>query len=202
MGKVVSGASVTPPPGDQANEVLSGTFSATGVSGPFPAFGWFNVSLWGSIATALTTTSGSASATVGSGTGLVQGMGVNGVNVPAGTTIATVSGTSVTLAFPPGFTAADVVGGVDNTATYATTAVSGSVQLEKTFDGGATWLIASYQPTGDAALFTNPQSVSLTFNEVERGVAYRMNCVGYTSGTLHYRLSATGLGNTTFGPRG
>lgn len=203
MGKQLL-SSQTPPAGDQANSVVSGTFTGVGTSGPFGVYGWFNVAVWGSVATSLTTTSGSSSATVSSGTGLTQGMGVNSPagNVPPGTTLATVSGTNVTLAFPPGFTAANVTGGTDAAASFGTVAVAGTLQLERTFDGGSTWVIHDYPPTGGTMVFTNPGSVSLILNEVERGVFYRINCVGYTSGTVNYRLSGSGLANTAFGPRG
>lgn len=47
--------------------------------------------------TTLTTTSGSASATVASATGLAVGMYITSTNVPAGTTIASFTGTTITM---------------------------------------------------------------------------------------------------------
>lgn len=47
--------------------------------------------------TTLTTTSGSNSATVGNATGIAPGMYVTNANVPAGTTITAISGTTLTL---------------------------------------------------------------------------------------------------------
>lgn len=47
--------------------------------------------------TTLTTTSGSASATVASATGLSQGMYIQSANVPSGTTISSISGTTITM---------------------------------------------------------------------------------------------------------
>jgi hypothetical protein len=65
----------------------------------------------------------------------------------------------------------------------------GSVQLEKSFDEGATWCqlyaggvqLKQWSYTG-----TN---IAETYEESEAGVLYRLNCTSYTSGTLTYRLS-------------
>ena len=86
--------------GDQANSVLSGTLLGVGPGRCFAFRGPMNFSLWASINTTLTTTNGSLSATVGSATGLAAGAAINGVNVPNGTTIGVLSGTTVTLALP------------------------------------------------------------------------------------------------------
>ena len=95
------GAAGTPPAGDLAQAVLSGVISAVGPTAPFPFQGWGNFSLWASVKTTLTTTAGSLTASVGSGTGIAAGGSVNSANVPPGTTWATFSGTSGTLALPP-----------------------------------------------------------------------------------------------------
>ena len=63
---------------------------------------------------------------------------------------------------------------------------SATVQIERSFDGGTTWLPL----TADAIAiekFTAPCSESL--QEDEAGVLYRFNCTAYTSGTVNYRLS-------------
>lgn len=93
-------ASGLPNTGDQANSVLSGTFSAVGPGRCFAFRGPMNFALWASINTTLTTTNASLSATVGSATGLTAGAAINSVNVPPGTTIGVLSGTTVTLALP------------------------------------------------------------------------------------------------------
>lgn len=61
-----------------------------------------------------------------------------------------------------------------------------TVQLERSFDGGTTWLPLT---NGATQLYnwTAPASESKTESEV--GVLYRLNCTAYTSGTVNYRLS-------------
>jgi len=204
------GVQLTPPPSqtpasnDQADSVLQGTITAVGATGGFSVFGPFNFTLWGTVATALTTTNGTTSASVSSGTGISAGMTVISPagNVPLGTTWATFSGTSGTLAFPPGFTSANVVSGTDSGATFATVAVTATVQLERTHDGGATWIPAGIGGAGQQAIYTNPGGFTAQIVEVERGISYRVNCTAYSSGVLHYRLSGTAIGKTTFGPWG
>ena len=94
-------ASGLPPTGDRANAVVSGTFTAVGPGKPFAVRGPMNMMAWGVFKTSLTTTAGSTSASVVSGTNMATGQTVNSVNVPPGTTWLTFSGTSGTLAFAP-----------------------------------------------------------------------------------------------------
>jgi len=61
----------------------------------------------------------------------------------------------------------------------------GTVQLERSFDNGTTWLPIT--ALGSSITFTAPASES--FEEPEVGVIYRLNCTAYTSGTVNYRLS-------------
>lgn len=72
-----------------------------------------------------------------------------------------------------------------------------SVQLERSFDGGTTWYVRSVDGTGTQAVYgTTPnKDVSITVGEPERGVLYRLDCTAYTSGTINYRMSATGQAN-------
>jgi hypothetical protein len=63
----------------------------------------------------------------------------------------------------------------------------GTVRLERTFDGGTTWLPVSSDPAGDNLQWTAP--FSGTWTEVEHTVGYRFNCTAYTSGTINYRGS-------------
>lgn len=193
----VQTATGVPPTGDQANQVISGTISAVGPTAPFVFYGGFNMVLWGQAATTLTTTNASTSASVSSATGLSNGMTIKSVNVPPGTTISGLSGTNLTLTLPPGTTSAQVVTGADAAATFMSVAVSATVQLERTFDGGSTWVISGVGGAGQQAIYVNPQAISVVGNEPERGVAYRLNCTLYTSGTLNYRLSSTGSRATT-----
>lgn len=62
----------------------------------------------------------------------------------------------------------------------------GTIQLERSFDGGTTWLPIT--SAGSAAFkYTAPASEQQT--EPEAAARYRMNCTTYTSGTINYRLS-------------
>lgn len=118
---------------DQANQVLSGNFAATGVSGSIALYGSFNVSLYGS-------------------------SGPNG-------------------------------------------AWTGSVQLERSFDGGATWLVCSTSAAGAQAVYSaGSKDVSVVVSEPERGVLYRLDCTAFTSGPINYRISASGGAAQTWTP--
>ena len=61
----------------------------------------------------------------------------------------------------------------------------GTVQLERSFDNGVTFLPLT--ALGTAITFTAPATE--VFNEPESGVQYRLNCTAFTSGTINYRLS-------------
>ena len=268
------GPDMTPPPGDLATNVLQGVFSAVGPSQPVPIYGQGNVALWAEINTTLTTTAGSLDATVGSATDIVAGVAVSSVNVPAGATIASVSGTNVVLALPnvtlqgvllangqirglsstagllgatvtgpnipsgatvasivqqavlnpsyPGApsvqgivqlseapaeiaalaypqqftfepTGSGILGGADANAIFtgADIAWTGAAQLEYSFDGAATWLVANYGGGGTLVQWTNGVPTRAVFGEPERGVLYRLNCTAIT-GTINYRFSMSG----------
>jgi hypothetical protein len=98
---------------DEAVEVLSGTFAATGTSTPKALWGDFNVVIWGSFV--------------------------------------------------------------------------GTIAVERSFDGGTTFVAVARDTSGTAATFT--AATSLSISEPEKGVLYRLNCTAYTSGTANYRLS-------------
>ena len=63
----------------------------------------------------------------------------------------------------------------------------GTVAVERSFDGGTTFIPVARDTSGTAASFTTPTSLSIS--EPERAVLYRLNCNAYTSGTISYRLS-------------
>ncbi len=271
LGVSATGA---PPAGDAASGVISGTFSAVGPGLPFSFFGPFNVELYASITSSLTTTNGSLNASVVSGTGIAAGVAINSKNVPRGTTWATFSGTSGTLALPtisltgivstaaaqisclastaglvgstvtgPGIPASTTVvsvlvaavaasgnspgtpgvvqisaiptsapttnapqafsfaltsqaitTGVDAAVVFTGAAISFSatIQLERSFDGGATWLVANFDNKGTLAQYTTGTPVSASFGEPENQVLYRLNCIVYSSGTINYRISQSG----------
>lgn len=62
-----------------------------------------------------------------------------------------------------------------------------TVAVERSFDGGTTWVPVSRDMIGTATAFTVPASVQIT--ETESGVLYRLNLSAYTSGTANVRLS-------------
>lgn len=84
----------------QANAEVRGVFNGVGVSQPFAFQGPMNIAIWCAVVHTLTTTKGSLAATLDSATGVAAGSAVKSVNVPKGTTIATIVGTNVTLALP------------------------------------------------------------------------------------------------------
>ena len=269
-------ASGLPPPGDQANAVLAGTILGIGVTQPFAFRGPMNLFIWASVVTALTTTAGSLSASVASGTGLAAGSSIKSANVPPGTIWGAFSGTSGTLSLPPitqtgivnvsapqiaglaltnGLLGATVTGpgipsgttvdqiitpavaatdqspgvlgvvhitntptsapvnnaplpfftftegvgditvsGADAAASFTGAGVVyvGTVQVERSFDGGYTWLICNIGGAGQLAQFTAGTPVSITFGEPEKQILYRLNCTAYSSGVINYRISQTG----------
>lgn len=130
---IPASCSQTPPTGDRANAVVSGSFTGTGHSTCFAVQGQFNVTIYGS-------------------------------SPPQGTWSAT-------------------------------------VQLERSFDGGTTWIIDTIQPTQTQAIWsTASHDVSTQFFEPEAGVLYRLDCTAFTSGTANYRMSTTGRASGIWAP--
>lgn len=188
-------ASGTPPTGDRANAVISGKITAIGPGLPFAFYGPFNVLIYASINTSLTTTANSNAFSVVSGTGLAIGNAIAGTNVPDGTTILTITGTTGTLTFPSNTSNTAVITGTDTTAIFTGAAInySGTVQLERSFDGGNTWIVCNVGGTGTLAQWATGTPVSIVASEPEKQVLYRLNCIAYTSGTINYRISTTGV---------
>lgn len=218
MGKPLPSLATTagaPPAGDQANTVISGAFTAVGqVSQPFCMWGGFNVLLWASSVITLTTQAGVANATAADLTGITAGVNVSSSLLPSGANLAslsTIGGGGLTTVQIGGLTAtqlAAIAAGTDAAAVMVgpTVAVNATVVIERSFDGGVTWLEcniggagtpAQYQ-LGSAAI-NNP--VSVVVSEPEQGVAYRLHCTAYTSGTVNYRVSTTGAASLPWGIR-
>ena len=63
---------------------------------------------------------------------------------------------------------------------------SASVRLERSFDGGTTWLPLT---AAGYSMYAWTAPASETLEEVEANVLYRFDCTAYTSGTINYRLS-------------
>src|SRR5262249_46751234 len=90
-----------------------------------------------------------------------------------------------------------IAAGTDATAVY-TGAGSGyqpgtfTAQLERSFDGGSTW-IGCNVGFGNLASFSNAFPFSLAFGDPEECVLYRINTLTFTSTpTVNYRISTTG----------
>lgn len=61
---------------------------------------------------------------------------------------------------------------------------SGTVVVERSFDGGNTWI-----PKWPDAVYSISTPVTFSDNEPEEGVRYRLNCTGFSSGPINYRVS-------------
>lgn len=70
---------------------------------------------------------------------------------------------------------------------------AGTVQLQRTFDGGTTWVVCNIDAGFTQAEWATGKDVSLTVGEPEKGMGYRLQCTAYTSGTINYRMSTTGV---------
>ncbi len=127
LAGIPAAVSQTPPAGDQANAVVSRSFTGTGQSPSFLVWGTFNVVFGGS-------------------------------GGPNGNWNAT-------------------------------------IRIERSFDGGTTWYVAGVGGGGQQAIYnTANQDVSVTVDEPEKGVLYRLNCSAWTSGTINFRVSTTSTG--------
>lgn len=203
-------AAATPPVNDAAQAVLSGAFTAVGPGPAFAFYGAFNVLMWGSAVVSLATQAASANATVNSTVALTPGQGLVSARVPYGATIVAFSTTNLgglTTVQIAGLTTTQVGGltaGTDAAALVIGVTPDATVNLERSFDGGQTWITCGIGGGGQPASYDmgaagidNP--VSFVVAEPERQVAYRLNCISYTSGTVNYRISATGLAAMTWG---
>jgi hypothetical protein len=73
-------------------------------------------------------------------------------------------------------------------------------QIERSFDGGATWILCNVGGTGMLAQYTSNTPVSISFGDPEQCVLYRLNVTALTpvaNTTIHYRISTTGQASTT-----
>lgn len=86
-----------------------------------------------------------------------------------------------------------LISGSDNAASFTGAAIAwtGTVQLERSFDGGLTWLVCNIGGSGQLAQWT-AGPITLTFGEPEKQVLYRLNCTALSSGNINYRISQTG----------
>lgn len=63
----------------------------------------------------------------------------------------------------------------------------GTAQLQRSFDGGSTFVPCDIDSSGTVANYTAP--VSVVVQEPEPGVFYRWACTAFTSGTINARIS-------------
>jgi hypothetical protein len=64
---------------------------------------------------------------------------------------------------------------------------SATVKIERSFDNGSSWHVASRDAAGNEAAYT--ANASLVAEEPEAGVLYRVNCTSFSSGPIDYRIS-------------
>lgn len=66
----------------------------------------------------------------------------------------------------------------------------GTVAIERSFDNGSTWQVASRDGQGNPASFaTATNGFNGLIEEPEDAILYRLNCTAYASGTITYRIS-------------
>lgn len=201
---VVSGTGIVA--GASVNSILvpAGTTWATfaGTAGTLafpPQTYWGKVDSAG-IVTGLASTAGLLGATVTRPPGAVRPV------LPANTTVlAILSPTSVKLSAAPTTMAvmdvpvslvfaptgnAITASGTDANATFTDSTLSwiGTVQVERSFDGGFTFNCCNVGGAGQLAQYTGGP-INNSWLEPERGVLYRFNCIAYTSGNINYRMS-------------
>ncbi len=93
--------------------------------------------------------------------------------------------------------------GADAAALFTGAAVAwtGTVQLERSLDGGNTFVVCNTTVDGTLAQFT-AGPVSIVFGEPEKYAFYRLNCTVFSAGVINYRISQTAGANEAlnFGP--
>lgn len=97
--------------------------------------------------------------------------------------------------------------GADATATFTGAGIlfNATVQLERSFDGGATWIPCNIGGSGGLAQWvgdgsTTGSPISLAFGDPEAGMIYRLNALAFSAVSnvaLKYRISTTGQAGTS-----
>lgn len=102
------------------------------------------------------------------------------------TTTSATPATGISPVFKPNIDARSSRAGYFNVSVYGSFTTA-TVVLERTFDGGTTWL-AAYDEAGNAISFTAAGSKRV--RELEDGVYYRLRCSVFTTVTsLYGRIS-------------
>lgn len=65
-----------------------------------------------------------------------------------------------------------------------------TVQLQKSFNGGSSWLSSINRHTGLVTSWTGGSIGTVVVSEPEPGTMYRLICTAYTSGTASTRVAA------------
>lgn len=88
--------------------------------------------------------------------------------------------------------------GTDNNALFIGSGITmnGTFILERSFDGGPTWIGCNVGGSGTLAKYVNPANpLSITFGDPEMAMLYRINCTAFGSNSgvvINYRFSTTG----------
>lgn len=87
--------------------------------------------------------------------------------------------------------------GADAAAIFTSAAIglTGTVQLEWSFDGGQTWIICNIGGSGMLAQFSTATPIAISFGQPEQNVMFRLNVTAQSTSSgisLKYRLSETG----------
>jgi hypothetical protein len=69
---------------------------------------------------------------------------------------------------------------------------TGSVAVERSLDGGQTFIPVATDGTGTAAVYSAP--VSVVGEETEPNALYRFNCTSYSGGTINCQISQSRVG--------
>lgn len=187
------------------------TYSGTSGTLAFPVVTWYGKSdTKVARITNLQSTAGLLGSTV-SGLGLSTGVtvlaivnaavassGLNDGIVQISSIPSATAGTAL-IPFEFALTNQSVTTGTDTSAVFtgAGITMSGTFQLERSFDGGSTWVLANIGGAGSPAQWIGATQtpISITFGEPENMVLYRLNCISVTNSTgktTNYRISQTG----------
>lgn len=107
--------------------------------------------------------------------------------------------------FRPTGNAIVTTGAVASTFTGAGVLFNATVNLERSFDGGQTWVLCNSGGAGFIAQFVGDGSstgapISVAFGDPEAAMLYRINCTVYGTNTniaIKYRISTTGQAATS-----
>lgn len=77
---------------------------------------------------------------------------------------------------------------------------TGSVQIERSFDGGVTPIICGIGGDGTQAIYATGGQLSLVVSEPEQGMLWRVNCTALSGGgPVNWRFSTTSPAATAWG---